>query len=78
MERNPINPEFKPIHQHNFCDQQYCMKCGKWEGAPEADDCIVSHVEYVTIRLWQILMHERIRLKDAPQEWLAVLRKYTK
>jgi hypothetical protein len=68
--------QFKPVHPHYFADQQFCMKCGKWEGAPEEGDCIVSHEDFETLRMWEVLKSERIRLRETPEEWLAVLRKY--
>lgn len=30
---------FKGAHRHYFADHQHCLKCGKWEGLADEDDC---------------------------------------
>lgn len=32
---------------HLFADHQFCLKCGKWEGLPVADDCPVTHEQFL-------------------------------
>lgn len=50
MEIDRLRGQDEPSgHRHYFADQQYCMKCGKHESAPEADDCIVSNDDYGTM-----------------------------
>lgn len=34
------------LYPHLFADHQHCLKCGKWELLPEADDCPISNEEY--------------------------------
>lgn len=45
-ENRPARYSGTGSHEHNFSDHQFCLKCGKWEGAPEADDCEISHEQY--------------------------------
>lgn len=40
-----IHPADQP-RWHMFCDHQHCLKCGKPETEPDADDCVMSDREY--------------------------------
>ena len=33
-------------YRHVFADNQNCIKCGKGEWMPDADDCPISNAEY--------------------------------
>jgi hypothetical protein len=45
LREHGIDTERSGLH-HYFADHQFCLSCGKWEGAPVADDCLLTIEEH--------------------------------